>query len=64
MFCVQGLEAHCRWVYRQCKKKVVDGGFHIQAPYTAAQLYELAKMDGAIILSKDIQKKSSMQTYS
>ncbi|GAK01035.1 LOW QUALITY PROTEIN: DNA integrity scanning protein DisA [Geomicrobium sp. JCM 19055] len=37
-------------------KKVVDGGFHIQAPYTAAQLYELAKMDGAIILSKDIQK--------
>ncbi|MFB4161874.1 DNA integrity scanning diadenylate cyclase DisA [Geomicrobium sp. JSM 1781026] len=37
-------------------KEVVDGGFQIQADYSPSQLYELAKMDGAIILSKDIQQ--------
>ncbi|QDI91528.1 DNA integrity scanning protein DisA [Salicibibacter halophilus] len=35
-------------------KKIVDGGFEIEAAYTPAQLYELAKMDGAIILSKNV----------
>ena len=30
---------------------LVDGGFNINVDYTSARLYELAKMDGAIILS-------------
>ena len=36
--------------------KMADGGFIINAEYTAAYIYELAKMDGAIILSKDLKK--------
>ena len=36
--------------------KIVDGGFNINAEYTPAYLYELAKMDGAIELSGDIKK--------
>lgn len=35
---------------------IVDGGFKINEPYTPAKLYELAKMDGAIIISKDLKK--------
>ena len=35
--------------------KIVDGGFHINEPYTPSKLYELAKMDGAIVISKDMQ---------
>jgi len=34
----------------------VDGGFYINKDYTPAHIYELAKMDGAIILSKDLKK--------
>ena len=34
---------------------IVDGGFAINQEYTAARLYELAKMDGAIILSEDLK---------
>lgn len=33
--------------------KLVDGGFKIEQDYTPARIYELAKMDGAIVLSKD-----------
>lgn len=36
--------------------KLVDGGFHINKEYSPAHLYELAKMDGALILSKDLKK--------
>lgn len=36
--------------------KIVDGGFNINSEFTPAHLYELAKMDGAIILSKDVKK--------
>ncbi|MBO5143356.1 MAG: DNA integrity scanning diadenylate cyclase DisA [Clostridia bacterium] len=36
--------------------KLVDGGFKIDQDYTPARLYELAKMDGAIVLSKDAKK--------
>lgn len=36
--------------------KLVDGGFFISKEYSPAYLYELAKMDGAIILSKDLKK--------
>ena len=35
---------------------VVDGGFYINEDYTSAKLYELAKMDGAIVLSGDMKK--------
>jgi diadenylate cyclase len=34
---------------------IVDGGFSINEDYTSQRLYELAKMDGAIILSKDLK---------
>ncbi|HBL35532.1 MAG TPA: DNA integrity scanning protein DisA [Firmicutes bacterium] len=36
--------------------QVVDGGYHINAELNPASLYELAKMDGAIILSSDAKK--------
>lgn len=35
---------------------VVDGGFYINEDYTSSKLYELAKMDGAIVLSGDFKK--------
>ena len=34
---------------------IVDGGFYINEEYTASRLYELAKMDGAIVLSSDMK---------
>lgn len=36
--------------------KVVDGGFRINADLEPSSLYELAKMDGAIVLSGDAKK--------
>ena len=36
--------------------ELVDGGFRIDVEYTPARLYELAKMDGAIIISSDLKK--------
>jgi diadenylate cyclase len=36
--------------------KLVDGGFYINTELTPAHLYELAKMDGAIIISSDQRK--------
>jgi diadenylate cyclase len=35
---------------------LVDGGFAINADYTPTYVYELAKMDGAIIISSDLKK--------
>lgn len=35
---------------------IVDGGFYINSDFSPAYLYELAKMDGAIILSRDSKK--------
>ena len=35
---------------------IVDGGFSINEEYTSSRLYELAKMDGAIVLSSDLKK--------
>ena len=35
---------------------LVDGGFSINCDFTPAGLYELAKMDGAIILSEDAKR--------
>ena len=37
-------------------KEIVDGGFVINEEYTSSKLYELAKMDGAIVLSGDMKK--------
>lgn len=35
---------------------LTEGGFQINCPYTPTSLYELAKMDGAIILSEDTKR--------
>ena len=35
---------------------LVDGGFKLDVEYTSSRLYELAKMDGAIVLSSDFKK--------
>lgn len=37
-------------------KQIVDGGFYINEEYTSSKLYELAKMDGAIVLSGDMKR--------
>ena len=37
-------------------KEIVDGGFTINEDYSSSKLYELAKMDGAIVLSGDLKK--------
>ncbi len=42
--------------YNEEMKKIVDGGFFINCDFTPAHLYELAKMDGAIILSENGKK--------
>lgn len=36
--------------------RLVEGGFLLNAEYTPPNLYELAKMDGAIVLSKDAKR--------
>ena len=35
--------------------ELVDGGFKLDIEYTSSRLYELAKMDGAIVLSSDFK---------
>ena len=40
----------------QVINEIVDGGFAINEEYSATKLYELAKMDGAIVLSGDMKK--------
>lgn len=36
--------------------KLVDGGFGINSDFTPSNVYELGKMDGAIVLSSDLKK--------
>jgi diadenylate cyclase len=36
--------------------KLVDGGFVINSEYSPSYVYELAKMDGAIVLSSDLKR--------
>jgi diadenylate cyclase len=45
-------------VLGNCKEilDIVDGGFGINSDYSPASVYELAKMDGAIIISNDLKK--------
>ncbi|CAH2716674.1 DNA integrity scanning protein DisA [Neobacillus rhizosphaerae] len=38
--------------YKEKLKGIVDGGFEINCPFSPSFLYELAKMDGAIILNE------------
>ncbi|MGR3766451.1 DNA integrity scanning diadenylate cyclase DisA [Rossellomorea sp. NS-SX7] len=38
--------------YNEKVRSVVDGGFHINCSFSPSYLYELAKMDGAIILNE------------
>lgn len=35
---------------------IVDGGFSIDSEYSPSYIYELAKMDGAIVLSSDLRR--------
>ncbi|WP_139492822.1 DNA integrity scanning diadenylate cyclase DisA [Brevibacillus dissolubilis] len=42
--------------YGSDMKNIVDGGFSINCDFSPANIYELAKMDGAIILSEDAKK--------
>lgn len=35
---------------------IVDGGFSINSEYTPSYVYELAKMDGAIVITEDLKK--------
>lgn len=42
--------------YSQEVMDVVDGGFEINCDFSPNYLYELAKMDGAIILSEDLKR--------
>ncbi|MCX7883715.1 MAG: DNA integrity scanning diadenylate cyclase DisA [Caloramator sp.] len=35
---------------------IIDGGFFINSEYSPSYLYELAKMDGAIVLSSDLKR--------
>ena len=37
-------------------RSIVEGGFQINTPFSPSFLYELAKMDGAIILNRDASK--------
>lgn len=36
--------------------KIVDGGFYINSEYTPSNVYELAKMDGALVISSDLKR--------
>lgn len=42
--------------YDEGMDDMVDGGFRIECPFSPAHLYELAKMDGSIILSGDAKR--------
>lgn len=35
---------------------IVDGGFNINSEYSPSYIYELAKMDGAIVMSSDLKR--------
>ena len=44
-------------------KPIMKGGFDIDTEYSPAHLYELAKMDGAIIVSQDLKRISCANTH-
>ena len=47
---------NCNRRFKRSIRYSRPGGFKIDEDYTAARLYELAKMDGAIVLSSDLKK--------
>lgn len=44
-------------------KPLTKGGFDIDTDYSPAHLYELAKMDGAILISPDVKRIISANTH-
>ncbi|MBN1289437.1 MAG: DNA integrity scanning diadenylate cyclase DisA [Actinobacteria bacterium] len=44
-------------------KPIISGGFRINCKFTAPRLYELAKMDGAVILSRDLKTITSANVH-
>ncbi len=42
---------------------IMQGGFELNCPFTPERLYELAKMDGAIVLSEDVTKIFSANVH-
>lgn len=44
-------------------QKIMDGGFEMNCDYTPEKLFELCKMDGAIILGSDIAKIHSANVH-
>mgnify|MGYP001603177590 CR=1 FL=1 len=43
-------------VEKEGLSEIVEGGFRVNCRFSAQKLVELAKMDGAIILSEDLKK--------
>nr|WP_307775879.1 DNA integrity scanning diadenylate cyclase DisA [uncultured Cetobacterium sp.] len=44
-------------------QKIMDGGFEIDCEYTPERIFELSKMDGAIILDSEIEKIHSANVH-
>lgn len=44
-------------------QKIMDGGFEINCDYTPERMFELAKMDGAIILDAEVSKIHSANVH-
>lgn len=44
-------------------QKIMDGGFEINCEYTPERMFELAKMDGAIILDTEVNKIHSANVH-
>lgn len=44
-------------------KDMMSGGFRIECEFTAPRLFELAKMDGAVILSRDLKTINSANVH-
>ena len=44
-------------------ENMIQGGFDINTPFTPEKLYELAKMDGAIVLKNDVSKILKANTH-
>ena len=53
---VQGGKGAIIVIENEYLEPVLDGGFRVNCRFTPQRLFELSKMDGAIILSKDLKK--------
>ena len=58
MGCMAGGMVACigYMVAKEAVMEIVDGGFNINEEYSSSKIYEVAKMDGAIVLSSDMKK--------